>query len=122
MQRGIYATASVALETDRTNVNNNEGRTITIGSLPTFNSHDVVADLLSQQWVRYQLHKVIQSVYGRMHALKTLDLLPDGQGRVETRLGMLPATHGASVPYHLARETQLAHHNTTPMHSHFNAA
>lgn len=62
---------------------------------PTFYSHDVVSDLLSQQRIRNQLHKVVKSVYRGMYALKALDLLPDGQRRVQTRLRMLPVTHNA---------------------------
>lgn len=70
---------------------------------PTFYSHDVVPDLLSQQRVWNQLNQVIKSVYRRMHALETLDLLPDRQRSVQTRLRMLPAAHSRSVAQHLAR-------------------
>lgn len=41
-----------------------------------------------------------------MHAFESLYLLSYGQGRVETRLGVLPAAHRASVPQHWASEPQ----------------
>uniref|UniRef100_A0A2H1V5R9 SFRICE_033165 n=1 Tax=Spodoptera frugiperda TaxID=7108 RepID=A0A2H1V5R9_SPOFR len=73
-------------------------------SIAFFSSHDVIPNLLGQQWIRNQLHKVVKSVDRRMHTFKSLYLLPYGQGRVETRLGVLPATHRASVAQHWPRK------------------
>jgi hypothetical protein len=44
-----------------------------------FDAHDMVPDLLGDDWIGYELDEIINGVDGRVNTLKPLNFLADGQ-------------------------------------------
>lgn len=51
----------------------------------TFDAHDVIADLLGDDRVGYEIDEIVNGVDGRVYALEPLDLLANGQRIVGER-------------------------------------
>lgn len=62
----------------------------------TFDTDDVLTDLLGHHGVREELNEVINGVDAGVYGLKALYLLPYGQGAAEVGL-VVPATHGGGT-------------------------
>lgn len=59
----------------------------------TFNANHMIAHLLRNLLVRYQVDEIIDGIYGWVHAFESLDLLPYGQRTVEELIIVASARH-----------------------------
>lgn len=73
----------------------------------TFDAHDVVSDLLGDDRIGYEFDEIVYGVYGRVHALETLDLLADGQRVVGERRVAVVIRRTAAVHCSVTLRTSL---------------
>ena len=75
----------------------------------TFDADNMVTDLLAQNGIRDGLDEVIDGIYGRVDALKPLNLLANSQRVVPVRLDLIqrPVVHFHSLDV----KRQCVHHN-----------
>jgi len=72
-----------------------------------FDAHDVVPDLLGDDRIGYEFDEIVYGVYGRVHALETLDLLADGQRVVGERRVAVVIRRTAAVHCSVTSRTSL---------------
>lgn len=63
----------------------------------TFNANHMIAHLLGNLLVRYQVDEIIDGINGWVHAFESLNLLPYGQRTVEELIIVASARHDFAV-------------------------